>query len=151
MGPLNPFGCHQWIDVSALCRLSLTPANGPRQHRNIEGKIGQFRKPTGTSMLSIDKGRNELFAALASEMEAADEDWQRAAEGAFERLHALDPELLKLAIRALLSNSAAADFFARKFVYADHGNGYAALATGKRDKIIARLNEFIAGEAGAHT
>lgn len=99
----------------------------------------------------IDDPGNELFATLASEIEVADEAWQRAAERAFERLHTADPELFKLAIRACHSNRAAAGFFAQKFVYSDRGNGYAALVAGKRDKVVARLNEFMAGEADAYT
>lgn len=95
--------------------------------------------------------RDKLLATLASDMDTADAAWQRAAERAFERLYAADPELSKLAIRALHSNSAAASFFAQNFVYADRGSVYAALVAGKRDKVVARLNELIAGEAGAYT
>ena len=101
-------------------------------------------------MRSDDQGPARLFAIIAGEINAADDARRAVAETAFDRLRTADPELAPLAIQALHSHKAAAAFFARKFVYTDHGSSYAALADGKRDLVVARLGEFIAGEAGGY-
>lgn len=65
-------------------------------------------------------------------------------------LHAVDPELARFAVRALDSGTACVEFFARKFCYVDKDNCYAALAYGKSYLVVARLNEFLAGDAGSY-
>lgn len=101
-------------------------------------------------MQRVDQSSTKLFADLAAEMDEADHVWHAAAESTFDRLQVANPELAQLAIQALHSRAAAASFFARKFVYANTGNCYAALAHDKRELIVARLHEFIAGEAGSY-
>jgi hypothetical protein len=78
------------------------------------------------------------FAELSASIESAQQAFQRVADMAFRRLEAIDPDFVAALLELFERREAAASYLAR-IQFDDEPNAYAALAAGKRDRIVELL------------
>lgn len=76
-----------------------------------------------------------LLAELSASIESAQQAFQRITDEAFSRLEAVDPDLVAALLELFERRQAAASYLAR-IQFDDEPNAYAALAAGKRDRIL---------------
>ena len=76
-----------------------------------------------------------LLAELSASIESAQQAFQRVADEAFNRLEAIDPDLVAVLLDLFERRQAAASYLAR-IQFDDDPNAYATLAAGKRDRIL---------------
>lgn len=97
---------------------ALTP-----RHRNMSGKR------------MTDEHDPRFLAELSASIESAQQAFQRVADAAFSRLEVADPDLVEALLDLFERRQAAASYLAR-IQFDDEPNAYAALAAGKRDRIL---------------
>lgn len=84
--------------------------------------------------MTDDHGPRSL-AELSASIESAQQALQCAADEAFSRLEAIDPDLVAALLELFERRQAAASYLART-QFDDEPNVYAMLAAGKRDRIL---------------
>jgi len=75
------------------------------------------------------------LAELSASIENAQQAFQGVADEAFSRLEAVDPDFVAALLDLFERRQAAASYLAR-IQFDDEPNAYAALAVGKRDRIL---------------
>lgn len=98
-------------------------------------------------MTAADVPNQALYAEIARQLDAADRARHELTARAFERLRQADPELVQLGVQLMETDECAAWLFANQRIDR-FPNSYAALAAGKRDRIVSALNRTIQGVVG---
>jgi len=80
-----------------------------------------------------------LLAELSSRIESAQQDFQRVADEAFNRLEAIDPDLVGVLVGLFERRQVAAHYLAT-VQFDNQANAYAVLAAGERCRIMETLD-----------
>ncbi|MGH8111041.1 MAG: hypothetical protein ACREPL_03755 [Rhodanobacteraceae bacterium] len=92
-----------------------------------------------------DDDKQRALQHLAQKVASAREAWQAEISAAFDELHQLDPELVTEVVQVFGRKMGAINYLANKQIDYEEPDCYAALAAGKRERILYVIRALASG------